>query len=337
MTINVITPSVKVINLQDPMFNKWDIGNVSSTEILSEYVGRTCYNSYDKLTDISYLKFNAGAAKKAHRSIFEFNNICISIQDLVHNEYIDICSLLDECKYIEYDIVENSDISYIINIFGSFRSYIEILEKFINSEFLHVPNIRLFNSIYWALQDDSPNIFTNWSSYNEIDSYHILMKPDEIYATTYTNITTLLGGYNRYKKILVEVISDRGLHNEMVRHRPCSFMAESQRYVRYGIDTINEFSICVATEHINDDIYIENVKKSSEASFNTYLKLLEAGYAPQLSRAVLPIGTSIRYFIYATLAEWHHIFRLRTSKMALPMAQEVVKEIRNQFINKQLL
>jgi len=54
-----------------------------------------------------------------------------------------------------------------------------------------------------------------------------------------------------------------------------------------------------------------------------YIKLLETS-TPQAARTVLPNSCKTEIIVYCNLAEWKHIFRLRTSSAAEPSMREVM-------------
>ena len=54
-----------------------------------------------------------------------------------------------------------------------------------------------------------------------------------------------------------------------------------------------------------------------------YLQLLETS-TPQAARTVLPNSCKTEIIVYCNLAEWKHIFRLRTSPAAEPSMREVM-------------
>ena len=150
------------------------------------------------------------------------------------------------------------------------------------------------------------------------------------------DLTNVKYGNAPWKKILVKLRTDKGVHNEVVRHRPCSFMAESQRYVRYGLSD-EPLEVCISSKDLTDTKYSDIITVIAESSFIAYKQLLSEGYSPQKARAVLPVGTAMTYFVYATIEEWHHIFRLRTASAALPLMQETMKAVRTEMINKRLI
>jgi thymidylate synthase (FAD) len=61
-----------------------------------------------------------------------------------------------------------------------------------------------------------------------------------------------------------------------------------------------------------------------------YLQLLETS-TPQAARTVLPNSCKTEIIVYANLAEWLHIFRLRTTKAAEPSMREVMIPLQQDF------
>lgn len=347
--IEIVSPTVDVYDINE-LFNSLPVpSNINipnrCCERLSEYIGRVCYNSYDKLTGDSFINFNRKAASDAHRSIFEFNNLklCISVTEA--QLYL-ITPFLASCPYIKYDFVYNEtlkdEVHYLLNIVGSIRAFIEILEKFVMNEVPSDTPAWLFRCIYSMASALTPTVLGRWATIDEITNYNA-MTTDMVYACPshrYADITQYTALKNdKYKKFLIRIVSDKGLHNELVRHRPMSVMAESQRYVRYGIgDNVkNPFTVCIAAQHLTDARYTNAVLAASETAFNHYKELLALNYPAQQARAVLPVATAMTYFIYLDRDELNHLLSLRAAKSALPMSQEVTQEIFLQLINKHLI
>jgi len=348
MTVEIISPKVEVYDINE-LFNSLPIPPIEVPnrcgERLSEYIGRVCYNSYDKLKGDSFINFNRKAASDAHRSIFEFNNykLCINVTE---SQLFSIIPYLSSCKYIKFHYTYNEYMKetryYLLSIVGSIRSFIEILEQFVLGEAGSNTPVWLFKCIYHMVTSLSTTVIDSWSTISEIIHYNDLIT-NMIYACpsySFADITHLTSLKNdKYKKFLIKIVSDKGLHNELVRHRPMSVMAESQRYVRYGIgDNVkNPFTICIAAQHLTDDRYTNRVRAASEMAFDYYKELLKLNYPAQQARAALPVATAMTYFIYLDREELNHLLSLRAAKSALPMAQEVSQEIFIQVINKHLI
>ena len=144
---------------------------------------------------------------------------------------------------------------------------------------------------------------------------------------------------SKHRHVGVKFIVNRAVTHEIVRHRPCSFLQESQRYCRYSE---NKFGGEVT--FIKPMFYEEGTpeydmwKKAMEDTEQIYLKLLETS-TPQAARTVLPNSCKTELIVYANLQEWKHIFKLRTTKAAEPSMREVMiplhAELQNTFSRTQ--
>ena len=128
----------------------------------------------------------------------------------------------------------------------------------------------------------------------------------------------------RHRYIGVKFVVNRAVTHEIVRHRPCSFLQESQRYCRYSQDKFDN-----QVTFIKPMFYIEGTEEYklwTQAMAETekiYLRLLETS-TPQAARTVLPNSCKTEIIVYCNLEEWRHIFRLRTTKAAEPSMREIM-------------
>ena len=318
MSIEVSTPKCEVVNMSN--FNAMT---------LSEYVGRVCYQTQDKITNDSYVKFLCHSGKNGHRSLFEFSNLEVKIyfDKEIQNENL---SFFDTCNFIICKKYDKFNLYY-----GSFRAFIEIIEDYVKGYIKC--NYNIICELFYDLIEMFGDVIENWNTYNTLVLFFNLRHNG--YNRIFIKDITPLNVYvDDYDKVLVRVTTSRGVHNEFVRHRMThwkggvSYMAESQRYVRYGVK--RPFTIIIPSTHIDNEEYLSLTKTSAELAFKAYKGLLNIGYSPSLASATLPRCTAIEYFIYTTIDEWRHIFRLRTSKYAHIEFQEVAKNIRDEMINK---
>lgn len=112
----------------------------------------------------------------------------------------------------------------------------------------------------------------------------------------------------------VEIVTDRAIANEIVRHRHFSFAQESTRYVNYGRRGF-EF---VMPDPITP-VHRMLVEDACEHAANVYDSLVESGMPPQIARSTLPLCTATKIVVSGNFTEWRHFFRLRTAKDAHPM------------------
>jgi len=149
--------------------------------------------------------------------------------------------------------------------------------------------------------------------------------------------------------ISVNIITDRGVSHELVRHRLCEFSQESTRFVNYSNDKfgneitvilpvwfydINMGSFLLKSFSANDlehqmHQWITGCEKSEEVYFN----LLKLGQTPQQARSVLPNSLKTQIGVTANIREWRHIFNLRCSPQAHPQMRELMLSVLNGFHN----
>lgn len=134
----------------------------------------------------------------------------------------------------------------------------------------------------------------------------------------------------------VKFTVDRGVSHELVRHRIASFAQESTRYCNYAKD---KFGAECAFIDLEPGIMLDNkMKKMSgeeialvmaewtsamEDAERHYMRLLELGATPQITRAVLPNSTKTEITVSANYREWRNFFKLRVPADVHPQMREV--------------
>jgi thymidylate synthase (FAD) len=139
----------------------------------------------------------------------------------------------------------------------------------------------------------------------------------------------------RHRFVSVRFIVNRAVTHELVRHRPCSFLQESQRYCRYSHDKFDNQVTFIKPMFFQEESKEYGLwKLAMELAEVTYLKLLETS-TPQAARTVLPNSCKTEIIVFCNLAEWQHIFALRTSPSAEPSMREIMiplqKEMHRRF------
>lgn len=115
-----------------------------------------------------------------------------------------------------------------------------------------------------------------------------------------------------HASVTVQIVTDRGISHEIVRHRLASFMQESQRYIKYknGVEFIMPSGMS-AKERIT-------WHRSAMDCENNYLEMLREGATPERARSVLINSTATMLYITANLRQWRWIFHERTTEFAHP-------------------
>lgn len=134
--------------------------------------------------------------------------------------------------------------------------------------------------------------------------------------------------------VTADIICDRGVTHEIVRHRIGSYSQESTRYCNYGsgkygseitvIDPAPAFGWDAENNDADRLKYLKwwrGCRKSEEA----YMDMINAGASPQEARAVLPNSLKTEIWVTYNLREWRHFFQLRCAPAAHPQMQEVAR------------
>jgi thymidylate synthase (FAD) len=132
----------------------------------------------------------------------------------------------------------------------------------------------------------------------------------------------------------VKFITNRGITQELVRHRVASFGQESTRYVNYGGDDI-VFIRPVWMNNEDKGLYAFTV--ACERAENGYKELIFCGWRPEQAREVLPNSLKTEIVVTANFREWRHIFKLRaigTTGKPHPQMQALMMPVLEGFANK---
>jgi thymidylate synthase (FAD) len=133
--------------------------------------------------------------------------------------------------------------------------------------------------------------------------------------------------------VTADIICDRGITHEIVRHRIGSYSQESTRYCNYSADKYgNEITVIDPGTAFgwSDDTPEGAAKRTNwEYACRTagvqYLEMLKNGASPQEARSVLPNSLKTEIWVTYNLREWRHFFQLRCAPSAHPQMQEVAR------------
>lgn len=124
--------------------------------------------------------------------------------------------------------------------------------------------------------------------------------------------------------VKAELVIDRGVLQELARHRLVSLSVESTRYCNYSGEKFGgEITVIEPpglTEPQKTAWYVAMLDAEEK-----YLLLLWLGCKPEIARSVLPNSLKANVAtMTANAREWRHIFNLRTSIAAHPQIREVM-------------
>lgn len=137
----------------------------------------------------------------------------------------------------------------------------------------------------------------------------------------------------------VKFICDRGIANELVRHRIASFAQESSRYCCYAKDKFGKELTFInpCFWEPDSDNYARWFHEMDEAE-KTYLAMIESGATPEQARDILPMSIKTEIVMTANLREWRHFFKLRAEgvtgkphpqmlEITIPLLKELKQKI----------
>ncbi|MCB2182984.1 MAG: FAD-dependent thymidylate synthase [Desulfobulbaceae bacterium] len=219
-------------------------------------------------------------------------------------------------KYLHIDKVEKKTLL----ISGSVRAFREL--------FLGHGNLKIVKGITQYLGDRHPLFFEDI-----LPSRRLLPQEgvfvEKIPLSEVETFSSDLLAKHRY--IAVKFTVNRAVAHEMVRHRPCGFLQESQRYCRYSDSKFGSQVTFIKPlfyeEGSNEYKIWEKAMLEME---KLYTQLLETSTA-QAARTVLPNSCKTELIVYANLLQWLHMFKLRTSKGADPSMREVMIPLLDDF------
>lgn len=270
--------------------------NINDTLTEIEYAGRTAYQSHEKITPDSAIRFIKMIAEKGHHSVLEHSNI-VAAQSHPHLENF------PGNTQLPYHMVKRvGDIQYVS---GNIRAWIDYLNdpKKAKPQALLVLIKNYLSPFFNFPLDEEFKISSN---------FRIVTDHEEIPSDM--------------KRVMVAFTCPRKLSHELVRHRPrVGITQESSRYVRY-----KELRVHRPTEKatpLQQDLWFTSMAQTE----NIYTLLLKDGCKAEIARAVLPLSTSTQLIITADIEEWKWIFHLRCSSGADPAMRELMIPLRDEF------
>lgn len=290
----------------EPFFEVQDDLDAASIAVRLEACGRICYKSEDKITEDSAIPFVSKIAEHGHNSVLEM--AVATFQLTCHPDHV-LELLSCQPKYLIIDRIDNGMI-----VTGSIRAFRELYGTH--------PHNQLVNDLMVALFTKEPYLFDkifNPEKALDTDSQVAIKKLSLKDVEAFPDSLKL-----RHRFVGVKIVTNRAVTHELVRHRPCSFLQESQRYCRYSQDKFeNQVSFIKPMFFDEQSEEYEVWKESMLLTEKNYLKLLETS-TPQAARTVLPNSCKTEIIVYCNLTEWKHIFNLRSSKAAEPSMREII-------------
>ncbi len=290
----------------DPSFELQDELDAASLAIRLEACGRICYKSEDKITEDSAMPFVTKIAAHGHNSVLEMAAVTLRVK--CSEEEVNQFLLLQP-KFFIVDYVDDG-----LLISGSIRSFREM--------YLRAADNNIVNAMVTLVASRDAYL------YEGVYDPTTATKPSDDVSVTKLSLKEVEQLEDKllvkHRFVGVKFIVNRAVTHELVRHRPCSFLQESQRYCRYSQDKFGSQVTFIKPMFYEEDTEEYAIwKNAMEYTEKLYLQLLETS-TPQAARTVLPNSCKTEIIMYCNLVEWKHIISLRTPPNAEPSMREIM-------------
>lgn len=138
----------------------------------------------------------------------------------------------------------------------------------------------------------------------------------------------------------VEIVTSRGIAQQLLRHRSFSFQEFSQRYakvtefepvqLRYQAEK-NRQSSTDALDETDATYFNQRVQQLLESSQELYNEMLDNNVAKECARFILPLTTQTRLYMKGNIRSWIHYLEPRCSKHTQLEHRQIALEIREIF------
>lgn len=128
-----------------------------------------------------------------------------------------------------------------------------------------------------------------------------------------------------HRSVTVDMLVDRGIQQELTRHRIAAYTIESTRFVNYQKKGLRFIQPPVSDKGAWHGMMIDAER--------AYLSLLNTN-APQIARSVLPLCTAGAIYVTYNLRMWRHFFLMRTTKEAHVQMRQVTIPLLEEFQEK---
>lgn len=243
-----------------------------------ELAGRVSHKSEERITEESYKIFFLGMLKAGHTATLEFADVYLEMD-------------IDVLKKTNNEELE--DYYYLANIESDFCDYCKVTHELDGTK-------RVYTNLRFLL-DKFPTIFEDFVN-AELPDCVITFIPDN---------------NDPYKRYCFNIVTNRGISHELVRHRVLSPLQESTRYVRYDGKMLmitphwmTDFDVPVINKESNrklDNCDEDSIQwhKAISMSEKIYAELIgQCQLKPQDGRGVLPNDLKTELYITGYLKDW---------------------------------
>lgn len=306
-----------------------------------EHAARLAYKSEDKITKDSAQVLVSKILEREHYPVLEFSNIHVRVRlfdtsdEELARHLLEFYKNTSFFKYLQIDQFEHEDAEgYFVELIlsGTVRAFLESLVPLASID--HDSNI--ITAILTVLQQGSSKF-----------PFAVLPFADNSVKPTETQIECSLVDISYIKDldedisknhamVAVHFICSRAVTHELVRHRPCTFIQESQRFCNYSAAKFGrEITFIKPAPFFDEESHdYQTWVDACYIAEQNYFGILENN-SPQAARTVLPNSCKTEIIIYATIAQWEHIFKMRCASDAEPSMRELMVPLKDEFFNEE--
>ena len=301
----------------DPYFEILEDLDSQSLAVRIEACGRICYKSEDKISPESAEPFIRNIIKHGHNSVTEMAALTLKVLYDSESFASQFFQLLP--KFLQIDRVDKKELL----VTGSVRAFRELYQA--------NPSVKMVKAIAEFLGKRHPLFYEDLLPTRGLVQQEGV-RVEKVPLETVDSLPADL--FAKHRHVAVLFVVNRAITHEIVRHRPVSYLQESQRYCRYSQDKFGSEVTFIKPMFFKEGSEEYSLwEKAMQDTEEIYLKLLETS-SPQAARTVLPNSCKTELITFANLLEWLHIFKLRTSKGAEPSMREVMIPLLHKFQKK---
>lgn len=195
------------------------------------------------------------------------------------------------------------------------------IERVMDSKYTNVRNFL----------DEKYKVYTNLRVLKEVanELYNMVVKSEEL--PDY--IKYFMPDKNDiYRRLTFNIITDRRIETELVRHRIASFSIESTRYCNYSKKGMSFIDIRKWCSNWKQKFWWKLATKFSEFFYN---RMIACHAKPEIARSVLLSSNKADVMMTASISDWVNVIKLREDKHAHPQVREIAKEIKSIMLKKE--
>lgn len=294
--MKIISPTARII--ED------DLAKKTLAERL-EWCGRLCYDSQDKIVPGSASRFLTKIASRGHNSVLEMASLGFKVVLDSEAAFAASQNLRSSAQRFLtcYRTASKETNTFSDYVYGSVRAMLEAYDNTKN-ELLAACLAKIFEQLP-ELSRKIPKTSLVVEQVQDVHDY--------------------------FKRVAVLFVVNRAVSHELVRHRPASFLQQSQRFVPHRthvpfVDPRGAFKISPED--------FEDWRNAMQFAEQSYQEALLNTRSTEFARTMLPNATATKLLIYTSLVHWRLIFDLRTTIACDLSMREVMIPLQRDFASR---